>query len=95
MPISRQYISDHMFKRPHIKGTIFSDTMAGHYKSLDSNRYAQVFANNYFFADSYPTEKMILAGQGLREFIGDFGVMDHLVFYGSKEQTSNGTYFMK
>ena len=71
-------------------GRIFTDTMVGWYKSLDGNHYVQVFANNSFFADANPIYKNSLAGQGPREFIGDFGVMDRLVCDGSKEHTSKG-----
>ena len=39
-------------------------------------------------------EKKSLAGQGLREFITDFGIMDRLVCDESKEQTSKGTDFI-
>ena len=81
-----------MFKRPCIKGTIFVDTITGRYKSLDVNRYEQVFANESFFADAYPIEKENLAGQGLSDFIGNFGVMDRLACDGSKENTPKGTY---
>ena len=84
-----------MFERPHIKGEIFTDTTAGWYKSLDGNRYVQVFTDYSFFAATYPMEKKSLAGQGLREFISDFGVIDRLVCDRSKDQTSKGTGFMK
>ena len=69
--------------------------MEGWYNSLEGKRYAQVFTNYYFFAATYPMDKKSLAGQGMTEFIGDFGVMDRLVCDGSKEQTSKGTNFMK
>ena len=69
--------------------------MEGRYKSLGGNRYAQVFANKSFYAAAYPMEKKSLAGKLLREFIRNFGVMDRLVCDGSKDQTSNGTDFMK
>ena len=95
MPISRRYRSDCMFERPCIKGTKFIDTVAGRYNSLDNNCNPQVFYNDYLFAAAYPMEKKSLAGQGLREFISDFGVMDRLVCDGSKDQTSKGTDFMK
>ena len=39
-----------MFEQPRIKGKIFTDTMASRYNYLDGNRYAQLFAKNYFFA---------------------------------------------
>ena len=65
--------------------------MSGRYKSLDSNRYAQVFFNYSLFTAAYPMEKKSKVGQGLREFIADFGVMDRLVCDGSKEKTEKGT----
>ena len=69
--------------------------MSGRYKSLDVNCYAQVFNNKFFLVATYPMEKKILAGQVLREFIGDFRVIKRLVFNISKEQTSKGTVFRK
>ena len=95
MTISRKYRSDRIFKRPHIKGAIFTDTISGQYKSFDGNRYAQLFAKNSFFLDAYTMKKKSLSGQGLGEFISNFRVIDHLVCYGSKDQTSKGTDFMK
>ena len=83
-----------MFEQPRIKGGIFTETTAGWYKSLDKNCYAQVFSNDSLFAAAYTMDKKSLAGQGLREFIGHFGVMGRLVCNRYKEQTSKGTYFM-
>ena len=40
-------------------------------------------------------EKNSISGQGLREFIRNFGVIDRLVCEGSKDQTSKGTDFIK
>ena len=56
------------------QGGIFKDTIAGGYNSLDRNRNAQVFADDSLFAAAYATEKKSLPGQGLMEFIDDFGV---------------------
>ena len=95
MTISRQYIADRMFEWPHIKETIFTDTMEGRYNYLDGNRYDQVFANKTFFAAAYPMERVSLAEQGLKDFIENFRVMDHLVCDICKEQTSKGTDIMK
>ena len=55
----------------------------------------KAIVNKSLFAVTYPMEKKSLAGQGLREVIGDVGVMDRLVCNGSKDQTSKGEYFMK
>ena len=54
MTISVRYMFERMFERPLIKGEIFTDTMAGRYKSLDGNCYDQIFSNKYFFAAAYP-----------------------------------------
>ena len=95
MTISRKYRSDRMFKRPHIKGNVFTYTMSGQYKSFDGNCYAQLFAKNSFLVDAYTMKKKSLAGQLLGYFISNFRVVDHLVCYRSKDQTSKGTNFMK
>ena len=50
LPLARGYRADKMFIRPRIHGTIFMDNMNGHYKSLDGNKHAQIFANESFFA---------------------------------------------
>ena len=60
MPILRRYRADRMFDWPRIKGVIYTDMMAGRYKSLDINLYALVFSNYSFFAAAYPMEKKIL-----------------------------------
>ena len=63
MLISRQYRFECMFKKQHIKGKIFTDTMIGRYKSLEGNRYAQVSTKNSFCATAYPMEKNSIEGQ--------------------------------
>ena len=63
MPISRQCGADHIFERPCINGTIFTETMLGWYNSLDGNCYTQVFANDSYFADAYPKEKKNISGR--------------------------------
>ena len=50
LPLVRRYRADRMYERPRFKGTVYTDTMHGHFKSLDGNRYAQVFAAEDFFA---------------------------------------------
>ena len=82
-----------MYERLHIRGTIYSDTMGGRHKSLDGNKYAQVFANNSFFAVSYPMDKKSSAGQALKQFIADFGIPDRIVCDGLGEQTGKRTEF--
>ena len=82
-----------MYKRPRIRGTIYTDTMDGQHKSLDGNKYAQVFATDFHFSAVYPMESKGLAGDALKQFIADFGVPDQIICDGSKEQTKCGTMF--
>ena len=84
-----------MYERPRIRGTIYTDTMDGQHKSLDGNKYAQVFATDFHFSAVYPMESKGLAGDALKQFIADFGVPDKIICDGSKEQTKRGTTFME
>ena len=54
LPLAQRYHADQMLIRLHIRGTIYMDTMNGHYKSLDGNNHTQIFANESFFATTYP-----------------------------------------
>ena len=69
--------------------------MGGKSKTIARNRYAQVFANDKYFAKPYPMDKKGKAGDALKEFCRDFGVPEHLNFDGPKEQTCKGKTFMK
>ena len=82
-----------MYERPRIRGTIYMDTMGGWHKSLDGNKYAQVFVNDSFFAVSYPMDKKSSAGQALKQFIADFGIPERIVCDGSGEQTGKRMEF--
>ena len=93
LPLARRYRADRMFIRPRIRGTIYMDTMSGHYKSLDGNKHAQIFANESFFATAYPMEHKSSAGQALKQFISDFGIPDKLVYDGAAEQVGKRTEF--
>ena len=84
-----------MYERPWIRGTIYTDTMDGQHKSLDGNKYAQVFATDFHFSAVYPMESKGLAGDALKQFITDFGVPDKIICDGSKEQTKCGTTFLE
>ena len=77
------------------RGTVYTDTMHGHYKSLDGNRSVQVFATGDFFAAAYPMEAKSMAGDALKEFITDFGVPDKIVMDGSAQQMGRKTTFMQ
>jgi hypothetical protein len=95
MPLARRYRADRMFNRKRLRGMWSSDTMDGRLKSIDGNRYAQVFANGSFFAEVYPMNKKSQAGEALKEFINELGVPDELTIDGSKEQNMKGTLFMQ
>ena len=67
--------------------------MNGHYESLDGNKHAQIFANELFFATTYPMENKRSAGQALKQFISDFGIPDKLVCDGTAKQVGKRTEF--
>ena len=69
--------------------------MDGRYKSLDGNRYAQVFATKDLFSAAYLMQSKSMAGEGIRQFIHEYGRPEHLVFDGSQEQCGKKTEFMK
>jgi hypothetical protein len=59
--------------------------MDGGVKSLNGNRYAQVFSNGGFFAKVYPMARKADAGIALKTFITELGVPESLTIDGSKE----------
>jgi hypothetical protein len=48
--------------------------MDGRLKSLDGNKYAQVFATKGLFVVAYPMQTKFLAREGLRQFIHSLAV---------------------
>ena len=95
LPLVRRYRADRMYEWPRFRGTVYTDTMHGHFKSLDGNRYAQVSSTEDFFAAAYPMEAKSMAGDALKEFITEFGVPDNIVMDGAAEQTGRKTTFMQ
>ena len=93
LPLAQRYCADRMFIRLCICGTIYMDTMNGHYKSLDGNKHAQIFANESFYATAYPMEHKSSAGQVLKQFISDFRIPDKLVCDSAAEQVGKQTEF--
>ena len=83
LPLSRQYRVDRVFERPLLRGDFYTDTMDARAKSLEGNKYAQVFANRDLFAIAYPMSAKSAAGDGLRQFIHYFGRPERLTFDGS------------
>ena len=54
-----------------------------------------MFASKDFFAVAYPMESKSSAGDGLRQFVHDYGRPEKLTFDGSREQCGKKTEFMK
>ena len=95
LPLSRRYKADRIFQLPRLQGTWFSDTVDGRVKSKDGNKYAQIFANEAYFATIYPMDTKSKAGDALRTFCREFGVPTKLIVDGSREQTGKHTEFMR
>jgi hypothetical protein len=95
LPLSRRYRTDLFYRKKHLHGKFYTDTMFGQHKSLNGNPCAQVFANKSLFIVAYPMDSKAKAGHALREFINEYGVPEELTFDGSKEQTSKNSEFMK
>ena len=85
-----------MFARKTLTGNWFTDTVDGRCKSIDGNKYCQVFANTaYFFPRIYPMDSKRKSGDALKIFCQEFGIPEKLTFYGSKEHIIPNTEFMK
>jgi Reverse transcriptase (RNA-dependent DNA polymerase) len=95
MPLSRRYRADRIFENPLLRGQFYTDTLDGRCKSLDGNSYAQVFATKDLFAVVYPMASKSMAGEGLRQFVHDYGRPEHLTYDGAGEQCGRKTEFMK
>ena len=87
LPLAWRYRADWMYERPRIRGVVYTNTMDGQHKSLDGNKYAQVFATDFHFSAVYPMESKGHAGDALKQFIADFRVPDKIICDCSKEQT--------
>ena len=86
---------DRVFTRKTLLGDGLTDTMDSRSKSLDSNKYAQVFTNKSYFSCIYSMDSKKKVGDALRLFYQEFGVPERLIFNRSKEQSKPGTQFMK
>jgi hypothetical protein len=70
LPLSRRYQADRVFEKPLLRGNF---TMDGRCRSINGNRYAQVFANKDFFATAFPLPTKSGPGDALRQFISECG----------------------
>ena len=95
LPLASRYRADRMYERPRVRCVVYTDTMDGQHKSLDGNKFTQVFATDFHFSAVYPMESKGHAGDALKQFITDFGLPDKIICDGSKEQTKRGTSFME
>ena len=95
LPLSRRYRMDRVLTRKNLQGDWYTDTIDARCKSLEGNKYAQVFVNRAFFSRIYPMGSKNKAGDALRLLCQEFGVPKRLTFDGSKEQINPGTEFMK
>ena len=95
LPLVRRYRADRMYERPRLHGVVYTDTMHGHFKSLDGNKYTQIFATEDYFAVAYPMESKALAGDALKEFITDYGVPDKIIMDGAGDETGKRSTFIE
>ena len=95
LPLSRRYKADRIYQLPRLRGTWFTDTIHARVQSKDGNKYAQIFANEAYFATIYPMDAKKKAGDALRTFCREFGVPERLIVDGSLEQTGKHTDFMR
>ena len=84
-----------MYECQRLSGIIYTDTMHGHFKSLDGKKYAQIFATEDYFSVAYLMESKALAGDTLKEFITDYSMPDKIIMDGAGEQTGNRPTFME
>jgi hypothetical protein len=68
--------------------------MDGRSKSIEGNRFVQVFANKDFFAVVYPIAAKSGAGDAICQVIHDVGRLEKLTFDRSLEQNGKKTKFM-
>ena len=98
LPISRRYYrADRIFgvKRP--TGKFATDTAYGKIKSLRGNVGTQIYSHKCGFKAAYAIPKVDgnhVGDTPLTQFIGDFGVPQHLTFDGASVQTGPKTRFM-
>ena len=69
--------------------------MDGRSKTIAGNSYAQVFANDKYFAKPYPMDNKWKSNDASKQLCRDFGVQEQLTIDGSREHTCKGTTFMK
>ena len=94
LPLSRRYRADRVFERPLLRGRFYTDTLDARTKSLDGNRYAQIFANQDFFAMA-PNGAQIVRWGRPETVRARLGRPEKLTFDGAADQCGKKTEFMK
>ena len=89
LPLLRRYCTDQMFHLKHLKGTWLTDTLDGRTKSLDGNRYAQVFANKQYFAKIYLMDSKSKAGDALKNSVASLEFRIHSSLTVRKNKSEN------
>ena len=82
MPLARQYKTGRVFQTKRLTGMWSTDTMDRRVKSLDGNRYAQVFSNGTYLAEIYTMAKKSDAVQALKTFVMKLGFLEELIVDG-------------
>ena len=97
LPLSRRYRADRVFSVKRLTGKFATDTAYGKIKSLRGNVGSQIYSHKCGFKVSYPIMKVDgnHIGDTLTQFVGDFGVPEHLTFDGASVQTGPKTRFMQ
>ena len=93
LPLSKTYTADWMYFSKTLTGEWSTDTLDGRTKSLDGNRYPQVFAYNEYFAKVYPMESKSKKGDAFKIFCREFCIPEKLTVDRSKEQCMKNTEF--
>jgi hypothetical protein len=95
LPLARRYRTDLFYRKKHLHGKFYTDTVYGRHKSLNGNTCAQIFVNKSLFVVAYHMDSKAKAGEALKQFIQEYGVPEELTFDGGKEQTGKNTEFMR
>ena len=74
MPLARRYNADRVFQTKRLTCMWVTDTMDVRVKSLDRNRYSQVFSNGTYFYEIYSMDNKSDAGESLKMFVMEFDV---------------------
>ena len=84
-----------MFEVKRIHGMMSTDTMDARCKSINGQKYSQVFGNKQFFIEAYPIKKKSHASEGLDKFVKEYGAPDKLIYDGGAEQVGRKTEYQR